>query len=71
MSYDVGTHINLAYLNSKREVVETMPRKSVLQKAIQNSQEASSTLFDVGTQFAFDIKEGKAKISRRIQVVCI
>lgn len=59
MSYDVGTHIDLSYLNRKTEVAPAVPKKSF--------QEATSNLFEVGTQFVFSNKGAKA--ARRIQVV--
>lgn len=62
MSYDVGTHIDLRYLNKKHEVLRVVEKKT-------NFQEAVSGLYDVGTQFVFNFKQGKAQVARRIPVV--
>lgn len=62
MSYEVGTHIDLQHLNRKAEVEPMVHKKS-------NVQEAASTLYDVGTQFVFNLTGQEAKAARRIQVV--
>jgi hypothetical protein len=61
MSYEVGSHIDLSYLNKKAEVVPTASKKSV--------QETASNLYEVGTQFVFNLTGQEAKAARRIQVV--
>jgi hypothetical protein len=55
MSYDIGTHIDLSYLN----------RKVVVPREKKSFQETSATLFEVGTQFIFS----QNKAARRIPVV--
>jgi hypothetical protein len=59
MSYEVGTHIDLSYLNHKTEVAPQVQKKS-------DFQEAASTLFEVGTQFVFN--QAQQKLARRIPV---
>lgn len=61
MSYEVGTYVDLSHLNKKSEAVQQVPRKS-------SAQEISDTLYEVGTQFVFNITQGHAKRARRIQV---
>jgi hypothetical protein len=62
MSYEIGTHIDLTYLN--RKAVATAPKKSVFN---QTFEQASNTEVEVGTSYNF--QNGKA--ARRIEVLCI
>lgn len=62
MSYDVGTHIDLRYLNRKTEAAPQVQKKSDFQEAVSNA-------YEVGTQFVFNFKAGQAKAARRIPVV--
>lgn len=61
--YEVGTHIDLSYLNKKHEVVAAVPRKK---SAFQKTIEAASNLQEVGTQYVFDQTTGK--FGKRIQI---
>lgn len=60
--YEVGTFIDLTYLNKKREVPAAAPRKSTVKRAL----EAASNLQEVGTQYVFDPATGK--FGKRIQI---
>jgi hypothetical protein len=61
--YEVGTYVDLSYLNKKHEVVAAAPRKK---SAYKKALEAASNLQEVGTQYVFDQTTGK--FGKRIQV---
>lgn len=63
MSYDVGTYIDLSYLNKKQEVVAATPHKK---SAFKKTLEAASSFQEVGTQYVFDQATGR--FGRRIPV---
>jgi hypothetical protein len=54
MSYDIGQHIDLSYLN---RALQPIQKKSSFQETV-------NTLFEVGTQFVFN----QGKTARRIPV---
>jgi hypothetical protein len=58
MSYDVGTHIDLRYLN-KKEVSNQAPQL----------RETATNLMDVGTQISFKLINKKLASARQIPVV--
>lgn len=59
VSYDIGTHVDLSYLN---RVIPTVEKKS-------NFQETSEHLYEVGAQIWFDFTQQNVKSWRRIPVV--
>lgn len=60
MSYEVGTHVDLSYLNRKAEVRPVATKKSV--------QETAGGIYEVGTQILFNLTPAGFKTARRIQV---
>lgn len=60
MSYDVGTHIDLSSLNKPRQAVAARQKKSF--------PEATRQLYDVGTEFIFQITPAGFKAAVRIPV---
>lgn len=56
MSYDIGTSIDISYLNRKVEVVSDIEQKP------------SGRLFDVGTHISFRLIGNKLKSARHIPV---
>lgn len=59
--YEVGTKVDLTFLNSKK-VVASSPKKSAFQENLESTQ----TLYQAGTQLIFDRKTGR--MGRRIRV---
>lgn len=62
MSYDVGQHIDLSYINRKKPAeVPSRQKKS-------RSAEAARTLYDVGTQFVFRLTPAGFQAAIKIPV---
>lgn len=61
MSYDVGTYIDLSYLNTKIEPAKAAPKRAMIERARDYS-------YDVGTQLGFKYVAGKFTTVRRIPV---
>jgi hypothetical protein len=57
MSYDIGTHIDLSYLNKKMVVTPRAEKKTFPPQSVRK-------LYEVGTQFIFS----QNKAARRIPV---
>lgn len=60
--FEVGTYIDLRHINRNVEVATSVAKKST-------AQEAATRLYEVGTQFVFNLSNKEAKAARRIQVV--
>lgn len=65
MTYDVGTHIDLSYLNKKRGVVTSVPHKSVFEAAFTDNQTDG---YEIGTAFRFSKTAQGIQAARRIPV---
>jgi hypothetical protein len=60
MAHDIGTHIDLSYLNRPAKAVASRPKKSFNQ--------ATRELYDVGTQIVFQFTPQGLKAAIRIPV---